>query len=306
MYKKHVNAVTITIFLSILAGFLIPSVGHMIRPYVGYLLMAIMTVNLIGADFKKIRHISKKFLAFGTVIQYLFIPIIGWILIYFLIDNPDYAVGLILSLVMPVGVTTPALAKLLGGDFEESLLFVLIFSLIAIIATPYMMWLMAGIYIPIKPIDLLKPMILFIFVPFVIAKVIERMKYTRERCKRNVKSITLISLFLILWGIIGKHALDIIENFSEISYLVAIVFLLNVIIFTFVYLVSRFDKDFSDEVSLVLLSYKNYGLAIVLAATLFNEVVALAAVIFGIMQNVTIVIFFKFLDKYKGKLMRHI
>lgn len=298
-HKKHLNYSTLVILASVVFAFILPSFGELLKPYVGYMLMVVMFVNLINVDFTKIIHMPKSVFGMAFTTHYILIPLLGWLIVFLLVKEASYATGLILAIVMPVGITVPALVKLLKGDFEESLAFTMVFSVLAIFTTPLLMWLLAGIYVKIEPLKLIVPMLLYIVVPFIAAKIAE-VKFSG--ISKYSKQTTLFLLFFIVWGVIGKNSSIIVSQFNSILFLLIVVLILNLALFGVSFIVSRIVKEIKEEIALTMLNYKNYVLAAVLAISLFDANTVLAVVIFAIMQNIALVSFFKFIDIYKEKL----
>lgn len=297
-HRKHLNYSTLVILASVVFAFILPSVGELLKPYVGYMLMVVMFVNLIDVDFTRIILMPKRVFAMAFTTHYILIPMLGSLIIFLLVKEPAYATGLILAIVMPVGITVPALVRLLKGKFEESLAFTMVFSLLAIFMTPLLMWLLAGIYVKIEPTKLIVPLLLYIATPFLVAKIAE-VKFSG--ISKYSKQTTLFLLFFIIWGVIGKNSSIIISKFSSILFLLIAVLILNLVLFSVSFIVSRIVKEIKEEIALTMLNYKNYVLAAVLAISLFDSNTVLAVVIFAIMQNITLVSFFKFIDIYRGK-----
>jgi BASS family bile acid:Na+ symporter len=300
-HKKHLNYSTLVILVSVVFAFIFPSFGELIQPYVGYMLMLVMFVNLIDLDFKKIAHVPKKVFGMAFVNHYIIIPLVSWLIVFLFVKNPSYAAGLILAIIMPVGITVPALVKLLKGRFEESLAFTMVFSVLAIVMIPLLMWILAGIYVKIEPLKLIIPIVLYVLVPLIAAKIIKALLPTSSRITNYSKQITLFLLFFIILGVIGQKSSILVSQFSSVFSLIITVFILNIVLFGITFLTSRTIKELREEISLTMLSYKNYVLAAVLAISLFDANTVLAVVVFAIMQNVALVSFFKFIDIYRAK-----
>lgn len=303
MTKTHMNYITIAMLLAVLIAFLWPEAGYVIRPYISYLLIGIMLVSLLGVKLGKIIHIPKKMLLFAFVIQYFILPAAGWVLVYLFVSDPAYATGLILGLVMPVGITAPALAKLMGGNFEESLAYTMLFTILAIVVSPLMFWLMAGIYIKVDPITLIKPIAMFVIIPFILAKVLERFMDV-EKVHKYTSQAAIVLLFFIILGVASEGVGQIVENFGTAVYFLIFVLLVIFVLIAVAALASRLIHKKADEVSLILLTWKNFTLAIVLASTVpilaKDPNIAFAVVVFAIMTNVAIAIFTKFLEKFRS------
>ncbi len=296
MHKRHINYSTLVLLAGIAFSFIAPSIGIALRPYIAYMLMAIMFFNFLGVSIGRIVHISSRVLKYGLFIHYILIPLIGWLFIFFFVKDSFLATGLLIAIAMPVGMTVPALVKLMGGNFEESLAMTTLFSLLAIFISPLLIWLMAGLYVKVDSVGILNSMFLFIVVPFFIAKLVE---HEAHKLGRYSKEATLFFLFFILWAVIGPGAQRIITTFGEIALFLVIVLFLNITLVAITFLISRKVKEIRDEISLTMLNYKNYALAAVLASTLFNSVVVLATIAFAVMQNITLVLMFKFFERYK-------
>lgn len=296
MYKRHINYSTLVLLAGIAFSFILPSIGTALNPYIGYMLMVIMFFNFLGASIGRIVHIPLRILKYGLFIHYMIIPLIGWLFAFFFVQDSYLATGLLIAIAMPVGITTPALVKLMGGNFEESLSMTTLFSLLAIFVSPLLIWLMAGLYVKIDPTGILNSMFLFIVIPFFIAKLLE---HEAHQLGRYSKEATLFFLFFILWGIIGPGAQQIIINLREILLFLLLVLIMNIVLAGITFFISKRIKVIRDEIALTMLYYKNYALAAVIASSLFNSVVVLAVIVFAVMQNITLVLMFKFFERYK-------
>ncbi len=301
MARRHLHLTSAVLLIGVLFSFLFPSVGAWLNSYAVWLLMAIMVVSLLGVKLSHLLHVPRRELLFAFVAHYAFIPLLTWLLLLLFVRSPDFALGILLAVVMPIGVTAPALVKLMRGNFEDTLALTVIFFLSSIVISPLLLWLLAGVYVPIKPIILLKPMALFILIPLVLAVVLD---FVLERFARNVYGrlhqasgkISLALLFLIIWGVSGQGLA--IQEMASVFGLFIFVFVLFLVVFISIMFFSHWTtKTCPDEIALTMLMYKSYVLALVIALQVFSRDVAFAIVIFAVGQNVATAVWMKIVEK---------
>ncbi len=73
MHKRHINYSTLVLLAGIAFSFIAPSIGIALRPYIAYMLMAIMFFNFLGVSIGRIVHISSRVLKYGLFIHYILI-----------------------------------------------------------------------------------------------------------------------------------------------------------------------------------------------------------------------------------------
>lgn len=174
-------AFTIWIFACVAAAFYFPDrVTHysdfefksLIVPLIQFIMFG-MGTSLTVCDFVPESNMRRGVLV-GVTLQYLLMPLLGYLFAQLFSLQAEVAVGLILIGSCAGGVASNVITYLAGGNVPLSVTMSAISTLVAPIATPLAMKLLAGQYVPVDATDMMFSIITMIIVPVVAGVLVNR------------------------------------------------------------------------------------------------------------------------------------
>jgi arsenite transporter len=197
--------------------------------------------------------------------------------IFFLSSNPDFAVGLILTGVVPCAGMIVAWTKIAGGNTAMALMIAVLSLLSGIILIPAWMLVLADTYVPIDGLGMLKTIFFTIVIPLVLGN-ITRMVLLRWK---GVKTFTALKPIFPSISALGMYAVFFISMSAEShtlvehpEYLLIIsipLIIFYIIVFSAGIICARIGRmNYADMVALTYsVGGKNIAIALALAVSFF-------------------------------------
>lgn len=290
-----------SILLSFLFGFFLPNQGLFLKPYIIYLLAALLTLNLLKID-------SRKFLIFlehpNKILKILFLshfltPFLVFIFRPFL--DPQVYLGLIIAASIPVGVMVVFLSNLYQGDTEESLVMTGISHLLAPALVPLSAFIFAGNIIKLDVKGIFWLIFELIFIPFLLSRLIHFFKGIRTFLEKETNYFSDTLIFLIIWPVIASLK-DYFLTDSKLLIFLSII-ILFCLLFTF-FIGFKIGQDLKEKITFSICgSNKNFTLALVIAFSYLGPKGALGPAIYTALNSLFFVFqgsLINFLKKVKA------
>ena len=276
---RFLESFSFVISLAIIAGILIggfPAYGNEIATLS---LIIAMTLSISNIPFRvKVEEIKDVFVAF--LLNYgllsIFIIFLGYLI-------HDYFEGFIVMAAAPPAIAIVPLSSILKGDERHSLFSIIFLYTAAIFIMPLMIYLFLAK--EVNSILLVKNVILLILLPMLISRLLYR-----KIDERKGRIITNICFFLLVFSVIGKNKQFIFEELSLLAILSVVMAARTIGIGFFVKsIASRAGIERSKIINYTLFSsFKNEGLVMIIASSLFSYETALPAVIALIFEMIWI------------------
>jgi len=281
--KTHV---WLLILIAIVVGFAFPNQGLILKPYLIYLLMALMFLSCLSINLKEIFNELKDFRdeLWTLAIIHLCSPLI--ILLLKPLFSEEIFLGLILASVISSGMSVVFLSHLYGGVASEALVITSISNMLSPLLVPMLVLLFAKTSIQIDIIAMAFTILKLVIIPLVLATLIRKTKFC-NKLKSNCDYVSIALLFLIIIGIIAPVREVILGNIMQAIGVGALIAGLVSINFFLGYFI---DKKKKTKITYALTaSYKNFTLATVIALSMFNPVVALPAIMYTVVNNLFLI-----------------
>ena len=248
----------------------------------------------LGLDRNKFVEITKnpKAVVVGFISQFLLLPALTFLLVYFLKPMPGLALGMILVAACPGGNVSNFFSQQAGGNVALSVSLTAVATIGAVFLTPINFEFWSNLYleggmeqsIKLEFWKMFKIVLLLLFIPLVLG-----LWFSSKFKKATliiIKPIRIIS-FLILIAFIVIAFLKNLDIFTEYyQYIIYIVFLHNAIALASGYYLAKINKlSVQDRKTISIeTGIQNSGLALVIVFTLFdgNGAMALMAAWWGI------------------------
>ena len=244
-----------------------------------------MGLTLKGSDFIQIvKH--PKWVFLGLAMQFLVMPLLGWMLAYLFQLPPLFAVGMILVASCPGGTASNVIAYLAKAEVALSVTMTACSTLAAIFMTPFLTLQLSGSYLEIPAEGLFYSTLKVVLLPIAAGILVNRyFPKTTEKTVPYAPPIAVLLISLIVASIVGQGKEIILS--SGIQLILALI-ILHLLGFTFGFLISlgllknwKVAKTISIEVGM-----QNSGLGVVLARENFtNPAVAIPAAISSLIHS---------------------
>jgi bile acid:Na+ symporter, BASS family len=276
------------VVLGAVVAFFVPALAG-ITAYINVLLGVVMFgmgLTLTGGDFARVFRRPKD-VAIGVAAQFTVMPVVAFLLAYFLNLPPELAVGVVLLGCCPGGTASNVIAYLARGDVALSVSMTSVSTILAPLATPALMLLLAGRWLPIDAGGLFLSIVQIVLVPVLLGVLVNT--FFRPAVRRAVSVLPLVSVVVIVVIVMGVIAANS-ENLLTVGPLVfAVVVAHNLAGLLLGYGIGRAlglgaaqKRAISVEVGM-----QNSGLSAALATTYFGGLAALPGAIFSVWHNIS-------------------
>ncbi|MBU0979392.1 MAG: hypothetical protein KJ709_01180 [Nanoarchaeota archaeon] len=246
------------IYLATALAFIFPEVASSLEKALGFLLILMMSHSLTKL---KVRGIGLGEVAEGLRLTlFHFLGLSTLLLVAMLLVGPGFRQGFMVLAVVPPAISIVVLSRLSNGRVQDSFMGLLMSYLFAFIYAPAVLHIFQGE--SISPFIILKPLVLYTFVPFVISRALARASFLNE--KRN--HLIVNSLFALLFFIIiGSRSEYILNNLRDLWVIVVIMAMLSFGLGTVIFLLRPKSLEY-----VFFGTYKNTSMAMVIAMTYFG------------------------------------
>jgi bile acid:Na+ symporter, BASS family len=211
---------------------------------------------------------------FKLMISIALLYMIIFPIIFFLMVNifdRQLAIGVLLLVAMPAGVSSPALTDILKGNISLAMSIAVVTQVIAPFTVPFLFWIIGTKGLEIDKFLLFKDIAILVFLPMTIAHLLKR-NFTPvvERSQHTFTSANILTLFAFVYVAISSQRNIILDNPVNLFWKTALLYVVFIILHIAGYLI-RYKESKENKIAFsVTAAYMNNGLAIVLASTYFG------------------------------------
>lgn len=245
-----------------------------------------MGTTIAVEDFQHlIRH--PKNIIIGSICQFTLMPLIALGLCVLFKLPQDLALGVILVGCAPGGTASNVLTHIGGGDVAFSVSMTILSTLLAPILTPLLVYALAGSWVEVSVLGMVKSVVQVILIPVLLGIGIKKVFAKQvDRLQSVFPLISSLAIALIISGIIGLNAEKIMTSglmiFSVVLLHNCLGLFLGLMVGKALHLTEAENTAISVEVGT-----QNSGLSVVLATGSFpmNPLASLPGAIFSVCQN---------------------
>ena len=251
-----------------------------------------MGLSLRGRDFALVLRRPRD-VAVGAGAQFLCMPLLAWAISRALGLPDDLALGVVLVGACPGGTASNVIAYLARGDVALSVTMTACSTLLAPLATPAIVWLLAGESIEVDVVQMFLDIVKIVIAPIVVGVAInELLPRFAARIRRAMPAFSTVVVAVIVAGVVAAGA----ERIRTTAGLVALAVVLhNGLGLALGWGVGRlFRMDAARRRTLAIeVGMQNSGLAVSLAAMHFASMplAAVPGALFSVWHNVSGAIF---------------
>jgi ACR3 family arsenite efflux pump ArsB len=250
-----------------------------------------------------------KGLLLTVVFNFVWAPLIGWILAKVFLTDPSLSLGFLLVMVVPCSSMSIGYTGLAEGNLELATVAVALSFVLAIVAVPLWMAIFAANYrVPVPIHDMLMSILEVLIAPMIFGY-LTRLLLTRWLGEKKFlqlrplfPSLSLLAMYGIVFMIFFAKATMIVNKWQTVLLLLApngLFIAITLIVMTWV---NRHLKlSYRDNMAIVFASTgKNNGTAIAIATTAFSPLVAIPAATMPIFQILLLVSYLKMAGWLRG------
>jgi ACR3 family arsenite efflux pump ArsB len=315
LLNKYLPAwVGLDLGLALVVGWTWPGVAWLERLVPLFLLVMLfpMMINLrveaIGRAVK-----SPRLLLIAVAMNFVLTPLLGyaWAGMFLRAADPHLISGFILKTLVPGSGMVAAWTGYARGRVESALIIVAVSLLLSLVLVPLWMWFLAGAYVTINPLVILRSMVLIVILPLT-AGLLTRKGLVRkigpERFQHLVPvfpSVSAAAMLPMIFIIISSQARLVLTNYQSVFLVLAAMASLYPLLFGAVILFSRLAKvDHGDCMALgYSVTAKAHAITIGLATTAFPGTLAVLPAAVAPMIQVTIMLLFLKLSHRIGRFL---
>lgn len=270
-------------------AFIIPDPFLIFGGYITILLGIVMFgmgLTLKAVDFKLVIT-NPVPVIIGVCAQYVIMPLSAFLIAYIMNLPAELAAGLVLLGSVPGGTASNVMVYLAKGNVPLSITMTSFSTLLAPIATPIILLLLAGKWMPVDPIAMFTSIIQVIIIPIILGIIIRRV--VPQIVEKSINVIPLISVVAIMIIVSAVVAGNVDTIASAGSIIFAAVVLHNAFGLLFGYITARvlgLDESNRRAISIEV-GMQNSGLGVALATAHFGPLAALPSVLGAVWHNIS-------------------
>lgn len=249
-------------------------------------IMFCMGLSLTLEDFKRVLLMPQLIVA-GTLMQFLFMPLLAWLISQWLALDPYLLVGMVLVGACPGGTASNVICYLAKANVALSISLTAVSTVLAVVLTPLLSWLYANSSVDVPTWAMLKNIMWLVFIPVTAGLLINQFLHRKVKQVQGVLPVlSVVAIIFIIAIVVGLNQ----QRFADISsVLVLAVVLHNLCGLVMGYSASRLlgytERD--CRTLAIEVGMQNSGLAVALALKNFSSMAALPGTIFSIWHNLS-------------------
>jgi len=270
-------------------AFIVPDPFLIFGGYITILLGIVMFgmgLTLKAVDFKMILT-NPVPVIIGVCAQYIIMPLTAFLIAYMMNLPAELAAGLVLLGSVPGGTASNVMVYLAKGNVPLSITMTSFSTLLAPIATPLILLLLAGKWMPVDPMAMFTSIIQVIILPIILGLVIR--KFAPTVVEKSINVIPLISVVAIIIIVSAVVAGNVASIASAGFIIFTAVMLHNAFGLLLGYLTALalgLDESNRRAISIEV-GMQNSGLGVALATAHFGPLAALPSVLGAVWHNIS-------------------
>lgn len=278
----------IVLFVAGIALFFPHSVSFIESSYINYLLMIVMFsmgLTLSLEDFKLILKRPRD-IFIGTLVQFIIMPLVAFLLCYLFKLPSELAFGAILVGVCPGGTASNVMTYLAKGDLALSISLTAVSTLLSPFLTPLLALLYAGHLVKIDWFSMFLSIAQIVIVPIFLGILINNFFYNFiQKIKKILPLISVVAIVAIVACVVGLNSKTLLQTGYTILLVVMLHNLLGYFLGYKIAKIFRMEFNKCKAISIEV-GMQNSALAISLASS-FNPSAAITGAIFSVWQNIS-------------------
>ena len=266
-----------------------PWIFSWVAPHISAMLGIIMLGMGMTLHWQDFSHVLRhpRDLGLGLLVQFGCMPLLAFALCHVFALPPELAMGMILVGTAPGGTASNVLTFIARGDVAFSVAMTAAATLVSLLLTPPLTWLLGGVWVPVDMGGLFWSIVKIVLVPVLLGLLLHH--FQRGLVDRLMPFLPLASalvITLVIAGIIAVNAQNILSAGPAIFAAVIAHNLLGLAVGWFAACRLRFAPSRRRALAIEI-GTQNSGLATALALAHFTPAAAIAGALFSVWQNIS-------------------
>ncbi|WP_308598195.1 bile acid:sodium symporter family protein [uncultured Desulfovibrio sp.] len=266
-----------------------PWIFSWVAPHISAMLGIIMLGMGMTLHWQDFSHVLRhpRDLGLGLVVQFGCMPLLAFGLCHAFALPPELAMGMILVGTAPGGTASNVLTFIARGDVAFSVAMTAAATLVSLLLTPPLTWLLGGVWVPVDMGGLFWSIVKIVLVPVLLGLLLHH--FQRGLVDRLMPFLPLASamvITLVIAGIIAVNAQSILSAGPAIFAAVIAHNILGLAAGWFAACRLRFAPPRRRALAIEI-GTQNSGLATALALAHFTPAAAIAGALFSVWQNIS-------------------
>lgn len=245
-----------------------------------------MGMTLRPADFGRVARRPRAVLV-GVAAQFAIMPLVAWGIARALALPPELAMGLIVVGCCPGGTASNVIVYLARADVALSVTMTACSTLLAVVATPALVWLLGGAVLPVSPGALLIDVAKIVLGPVLLGLASRALLGRRvERLLAGFPALSVLIIVLVIAAIVGLTHARLAAVIGVVGVAVALHNTLGLALGYGLAAAFRLPPAARRTIAIEV-GMQNSGLGVALAAAHFGPVAALPGSVFSVAHNLT-------------------
>lgn len=293
--KHMIKVLVLVIVCGIITGYYFPALEPSIQPLIPVSLFVMLYPMMIGIKIEEVANAARrwKLLGVSMLFNYLVSPLLGALLAaLFLSSHPEFAVGLILTAAVPCAGMVVAWTGMAKGNMPLAIVITALSLLAGIVLIPAWMSVLAGKYVAVNPLEMLKTIFIVIVIPLVLGNITRKQllkKWGGEKFMQlkpvfpAVSALGMYTVFFISMTAEARHLIRHPEYLAIIALPLAIFYLL--VFLSSVLYAKISGMEYPDMIALTFgVGGKNISIALALAILFFGPLTVMIIAIKPLIQ----------------------
>ena len=266
-----------------------PWIFSWVAPHISAMLGIIMLGMGMTLHWQDFSHVLRhpRDLGLGLVVQFGCMPLLAFALCHVFALPPELAMGMILVGTAPGGTASNVLTFIARGDVAFSVAMTAAATLVSLLLTPPLTWLLGGVWVPVDMGGLFWSIVKIVLVPVLLGLLLHHFQRGLvDRLMRFLPLASALVITLVIAGIIAVNAQNILSAGPAIFAAVIAHNLLGLAVGWFAACRLRFAPPRRRALAIEI-GTQNSGLATALALAHFTPAAAIAGALFSVWQNIS-------------------
>ena len=289
--------------LSLVLGVLLENIGQHLLFLVSWLFAFMTFTGSLNMKFKDVKIFVKHpaIILFSIIFLHLLMPLWAYFLATVIFDDHLLTIGFVLSVAVPIGVSSVIWINMCKGNLPLGLSIILIDTLLSPFIIPSLLYVVSGEKIELDVASLIFNLILMIVLPTILGILVNELS-KGEIPKKYGKKLAPFSK-LCLFAVVMINSSTIAPYLNDFNVQLISVLLLVLVVagsgYVFALLIGRYVlKDYSVMTTLVFTGgMRNIAVGVIVATTYFPSKVAMPVVFGMLFQQVLASLFSKVVTK---------
>jgi BASS family bile acid:Na+ symporter len=306
--KNYQIIITATVIVGLLLGLWTTSPGKAVQGYsqaLTFLMILFISLTIHPRQFALVVRQPFPVLA-GLLLNFVYMPLVCWVLARLLVIDSQLAVGVILVGVVPCAGMAAVWTALLKGDVPLGIAINALTMILAPFLIPPLMALLAGSSVAINPWSMFQQLAVILLIPLALGITVRWLAdrfWNPKPYLPLMSALSALTAVLLMFAICNVNVPLIRERWSLVPSLLGAVILIFPMGFLIPHWLGRFAFNREQRIAVTYSSgMKNLPIAVGLAFASFSKLAGLPVALAFIVQMLTASLFYRYLNSQTMRL----